>query len=187
MDRVMWLLGFAFAAGWFVSTAMAAHLPRLLEAAGATTAQAIAAASLVGPAQVVARVLEASFLSRYHSLVSARLSTLTHPIGAGVLLIGGGWLAVPFTLLHGAGNGILTIARGTVPLAIFGSENYGYRLGLLGAPARILQAGAPITFGVLIDRFGAQALIFSSLICMAATAALLAVAASPHEHAKDLR
>jgi MFS family permease len=120
-------------------------------------------------------------------LVSARLSTLTHPIGAGVLLIGGGWLAVPFTLLHGAGNGILTIARGTVPLAIFGSENYGYRLGLLGAPARILQAGAPITFGVLIDRFGAQALIVSSLICMAATAALLAVAASPHEHAKGLR
>ena len=52
MDRAMWLLGFAFAAGWVVSTAMAAHLPRLLEAAGATTAQAIAAAVLIGPAQV---------------------------------------------------------------------------------------------------------------------------------------
>lgn len=138
MDRNMWLLGFAFAVGWLVSTAMAAHLPRLLEAAGATTAQAIAAAALVGPAQVAARVLEASFLSRFHPLVSARLSTITHPIGAGVLLLGGGWLAMPFTLLHGAGNGILTIARGTVPLAIFGPDNYGYRLGLLGAPARIL-------------------------------------------------
>lgn len=178
MDRIMWLLGFAFAAGWFVSTAMAAHLPRLLETAGATTAQAITAASLVGPAQVAARVLEVSFLSRYHPLVSARLSTLTHPIGAGALLIGGGWLAMPFTLLHGAGNGILTIARGTVPLAVFGPENYGYRLGLLGAPARILQAGAPIAFGVLIDRFGAQALMISSLTCLAATAALLTVTGS---------
>lgn len=175
MDRAMWLLGFAFAAGWVVSTAMAAHLPRLLEAAGASTAEAIAAAALVGPAQVAARVLEAGFLSRYHPLVSARLSTLTHPIGAGLLLTGGGWLAMPFTLLHGAGNGILTIARGTVPLAVFGPENYGYRLGLIGAPARILQAGAPIAFGILIDRFGARALIFSSLACFAATLALLAV------------
>ena len=175
MDRSMWLLGFAFAAGWVVSTAMAAHLPRLLEAAGATTAQAIAAAALIGPVQVAARVLEASFLSRFHPLVSARLSTLTHPIGAALLLAGGGWLAMPFTLLHGAGNGILTIARGTVPLAVFGPENYGYRLGLIGAPARILQAGAPIAFGLLIDRYCAQALLFSSFACLAATSALVAV------------
>lgn len=183
MDRAMWLLGFAFAAGWVVSTAMAAHLPRLLEAAGASTAEAIAAAALVGPAQVAARVLEAGFLSRYHPLVSARLSTLTHPIGAGVLLLGGGWLAMPFTILHGAGNGILTIARGTVPLAVFGPDNYGYRLGLIGAPARILQAGAPIAFGILIDRFGASALLFSSLACVAATVALLAVAPQTHSSA----
>jgi MFS family permease len=183
MDRTMWLLGFAFAAGWTVSTAMAAHLPRLLEAAGASTTEAIAAAALVGPAQVAARVLEAGVLSRYHPLVSARLSTLTHPIGAGLLLFGGGWLAMPFTLLHGAGNGILTIARGTVPLAVFGPENYGYRLGLIGAPARILQAGAPIAFGILIDRYGPLALLFSSIACVAATMALLAVAAQNHQPA----
>ncbi len=175
MDRAMWLLGFAFAAGWLVSTAMAAHLPRLLEVAGATTAQAIAAAALVGPAQVAARVLEAGFLSRFHPLVSARMSTITHPIGAGVLLLGGGLLAMPFALLHGAGNGILTIARGTVPLAIFGPDNYGYRLGLLGAPARILQAGAPLGFGLLIERYGANALLISSAVCLLATIALLAV------------
>ncbi len=181
MDRLMWLLGFAFAAGWVVSTAMAAHLPRVLETAGATTGEAITAAALVGPAQVAARLLEAGFLSRYHPLVSARLSTLTHPIGSGLLLTLGGWFAMPFTLLHGAGNGVLTIARGTVPLAVFGPENYGYRLGLIGAPARILQAGAPIGFELLIDRFGAFALVFSSLVCLAATVALLAVAARTHQ------
>ena len=86
---------------------------------------------------------------------------------------------MPFALLHGAGNGILTIARGTVPLAVFGPENYGYRLGLIGAPARILQAGAPIAFGMLIDQFGAQALLFSSFACLAATSALLAVNVQP--------
>ncbi len=175
MDRTMWLLGFAFAAGWTVSTAMAAHLPRLLEAAGASATGAVAAATLVGPGQVAARMIEAGFLSRYHPLLSARLSTLCHPLGAALLMTGGGWLAMPFTLMHGAGNGILTIARGTVPLAVFGPDNYGYRLGLLGAPARITQAGAPLAFGLLIDRFGSNVLYVSSLVCLAALAALLAV------------
>jgi hypothetical protein len=50
--------------------------------------------------------------------------------------------------LHGAGNGILTIARGTLPIAIFGPENYAYRLGLIGAPSRICQALAPLAFGL---------------------------------------
>ena len=154
MDRAMWLLGFAFAAGWVVSTALAAHLPRILESAGATATQAVAAAALVGPAQVAARVLEAGLLSHYHPLVSARLSTLTHPLGTVLLLVGGGLMASPFTLLHGAGNGILTIARGTVPLAVFGPDNYGYRLGLLAAPARIAQAGARLPSGCLSSRSG---------------------------------
>lgn len=175
MDRTMWLLGFAFAAGWVVSTGMAAHLPRVLEAAGASTAEAVAAAALVGPAQVFARIVEAGFLSRWHPLLTARLSTVTHPIGAGLLLSLGGWVAMPFTLLHGAGNGILTIARGTVPLSVYGPENYGYRLGLLGAPARIAQAAAPLAFGAAIERYGAGSLILSSALCVSALLALLAV------------
>jgi predicted MFS family arabinose efflux permease len=178
MDRTMWLLGFAFATGWVVSTAMAAHLPRILESAGATTAQAVAAAALVGPGQVAARLVEAGLLSRYHPLLSARLSTLGHPVGAVLLFCGGPWFAGPFTLLHGAGNGILTIARGTVPLSIFGPDNYGYRLGLLGAPARLAQAGAPLAFGLLIERFGASALFVSSAFCLAGLIALLLVRTS---------
>ena len=67
-------------------------------------------------------------------------------------------MASIFACLHGVQTGIMTIARGTVPLALYGSENYGYRLGLLGAPARILQSAAPLGFALLIDRFGAGAL-----------------------------
>lgn len=175
MDRNMWLLGLAFALGWIVSTGMAAHLPRILEAVGASASEAVAAAALIGPAQVGARMLEAGIFQRFHPLVSARLSTLAHPIGVAVLLSGGGWLAVPFTILHGAGNGIFTIARGTVPLAVFGPENYGYRLGLIGAPSRILQAGAPLLFGALIENMGARVLLISSTACLLATIALAAV------------
>jgi predicted MFS family arabinose efflux permease len=173
IDRPMLILGLAFAASWMVVTAMAVHLPRLLEAAGATTVQAVAAGALIGPSQVGARILEASLMKRFHPMVSARLSVALHPIGAAVLAVLGASVAsAPFTILHGAGSGILTIARGTVPLAIFGPENYGYRLGLLGAPTRVATAAAPLLFGMLIDRYGAGALIFSSGLGIIALAGL---------------
>jgi hypothetical protein len=63
-------------------------------------------------------------------------------------------MAVPFVLLHGAGNGLLTIARGVLPLALFGPAGYGLRTGILSAPARILQGGAPLLFGIVLDRGG---------------------------------
>jgi len=173
IDRPMLVLGFAFAASWTVVTAMAVHLPRLLEAAGASTVQAVAAGALIGPSQVAARILEASLMQRFHPMVSARLSVALHPLGATVLAAFGGVAASGlFTVLHGAGSGILTIARGTVPLAMFGSENYGYRLGLLGAPSRMAMAVAPLLFGILIDFYGVGALIFSSALSIAAFAGL---------------
>ncbi len=85
IDRTMIVLAFVFAAAWTVTGAMAAHLPRIMEAAGATTAQAVFAGALIGPAQVAARIFEASFLSRYHPLVSTKLACITHPIGAAIL------------------------------------------------------------------------------------------------------
>jgi predicted MFS family arabinose efflux permease len=176
IDRPMIILSLAFAASWMVVAAMAVHLPRLLEAAGATSVQAVAAGALIGPAQVGARLIEASLLKRFHPMVSARLSVVLHPIGAAVLALFGVAVASgAFAVLHGAGSGILTIARGTVPLAIFGAENYGYRLGLLGAPARIAMAAAPLLFGLLIDRYGAATLIFSSALSLAALLGLCTI------------
>ena len=175
-DRNMVLLAFAFAVGWMVVAAMAAHLPRILEAAGATTVQAVAAGALIGPAQVAARIAEASILRNQHPIVSARLSMIAHPIGVALLaLFGAGGAAGVFAAFHGAGSGIMTIARGTVPLAIFGPENYGYRLGLLGAPARMAQAIAPLLFGVLIDRYGAGVLTVSVVLSLCGFVALLAL------------
>lgn len=179
IERTMILLAFAFAAAWAVTGAMAAHLPRILEAAGATHLQAVAAGAFIGPAQVAARILEASFLSRYHPLVSTRLACLTHPIGAAIIALAGGGAASVFAIFHGTGNGILTIARGTLPLAIFGPQNYAYRLGILGAPARLAQAAAPLAFSLLIDRLGSGALIISSTLSIMALAALAMVRSRP--------
>ena len=182
IDRTMIVLGLAFAASWMVVAAMAVHLPRLLEAAGATSVQAVAAGALIGPAQVGARLLEASVLKRFHPMVSARLSVALHPIGAAVLALFGA-AAAPgaFAVLHGAGSGILTIARGTVPLAMFGPENYGYRLGLLGAPSRVAMAAAPLLFGLLIERYGAGVLVFSSALSLGALFGLCTLKAGRHQ------
>jgi MFS family permease len=177
--REMVLVAFVFAAAWFVTGSMAAHLPRLLEMAGATPLEAIAAAALVGPAQVTARLVEFVILRRIHPLVSARIAATLHPIGATVLALVGPSGAAAFAVLYGAGNGLLTIARGTVPLAIFGPHAYGERTGLIGAPARAAQAFAPLLFGLLLDAFGVGAIAISGGLCLAAFTALLCLRSAP--------
>lgn len=141
--RATLALSFVFAATWFISTAMAAHLPRLLQATGATLATAVLVGALIGPAQVGARLLEFGFLRKIHPLLSARIAAALHPLGVVVLAIFGAPAAAFFGILHGAGNGILTITKGTLPLVIFGPHGDGHRQGLLMVPARIAQALAP--------------------------------------------
>jgi len=154
--RAAILMAYVFAVTWFISTAMAAHLPELLLASGATLAAAVGIAALVGPAQVVGRVIEFTFLKRAHPLLSARLATLAHPLGALCLGLLGTSSAAAFAVLHGLGNGILTIAVGTLPLMIFGAKGYGQRQGFLMVPARIVQAGAPFLFGIALERWGGR-------------------------------
>lgn len=180
--RATALLALVFAATWLISTAMATHLPRLLEHAGVGLTAAVAAGALIGPAQVAGRLFEFGLLRGVHPLRSARLAALAHPAGVAVLLAAGPVAAPAFTLLHGAGNGILTIAKGTLPLALFGPQGYGARQGWLMMPARIAQALAPFAFGLALDAWGVRALWLSGAIGVAAWAALLALRAPRHPH-----
>jgi len=135
--------------------------------------------ALVGPAQVAARLIEYGALRMVHPLVSARLAALLHPIGAVILAVTGPGAITLFAILHGAGNGLLTIAKGTVPLAIFGPVGYGLRSGILGAPARATQAASPLLFGLLMDRMGIGALAISAGLSLSALVALLLLKAQP--------
>lgn len=171
--RTAVLLALVFAVTWFISTAMAAHLPRLLQAHGVPLATALIFAGLVGPAQVAGRLLEYGLLRNIHPLVSARVAGCLHTLGAVVFLFFGIPAGAVFTVLHGAGNGVLTIAKGTLPLVLFGVRDYGARQGLLMVPARFAQATAPWLFGLAIDRFGSGALWFSAALGLVAFAALM--------------
>ena len=150
--RQMILLALALAVMAGVGSIMAAHLPRLLTAMGATASAAIAAGMLVGPAQVIARFGEFLLVRHIHPLVSGRISLVMFPLGAAALLLAGPGAGAVFAILYGAGNGLFTIVRGTLPLALFGSKNYGGRLGTLNIPSRIIGALAPVIFAVGLER-----------------------------------
>ncbi|WP_245454553.1 MFS transporter [Bradyrhizobium sp. RP6] len=169
----MMLLAYMFAAASFVSSGVSAILPAMLVGFGATPSQALFAGALVGPAQVGARLLEAGWLSRFHPLLSARLAMLMNPIGVLALVAGGPWLAPAFTVLYGAGNGIITIARGTLPLALFGPVGFGRRVGVISLPSRATGAFAPLALGLMVEHFGSSALWISALASVSAFFALL--------------
>ena len=157
----------------FVSTSIATHLPTLLQAAGAPLTTAVAVAALAGPSQVLARVLELGLLSRHSPLLAARLAALGHPLGAAGLLLIGPLAALPFVVLHGMGNGLLTIVRGTLPLALFGSHGYGARQGWIALPGRLMGALSPWLMGLAIASWGVGALWLTLATGMAALLALL--------------
>ena len=142
----------------FVSTSVATHLPAILQAAGAPLATAVALAALAGPSQVTSRLFELSVLSRFSPLLTARIAASGHPLGALVLLTLGPLAALPFVVIHGLGNGLLTIVRGTLPLALFGAQGYGARQGWIALPGRLLGALAPWLMGLALERQGIAAL-----------------------------
>ncbi|MBO1073769.1 MFS transporter [Roseomonas marmotae] len=167
------------AAVTLVAGAIGAHLPALLQLSGTTPEQALLAASLVGPAQVGARLLQFGALGGLHPLVLARAACLAQVVGGLALLLLGAPAAIAFVLLFGAGNGIHTIARGTLPLAIFGPAGYGARQGLIAAPGRVMQAGAPVGFGLLLTAFGAGAVWALVGLSLSALLALFLLRAGP--------
>jgi MFS family permease len=170
-DRDMFILAFMFTASGMVTIGMATNLPRLFSSMGAGPAAAIAAASMLGPAQVAARVLEYSARRRINPLISARVACAFHPLASLAIAVGGA-PPIVFSVFHGAGTGMLTITRGTLPLALFGPIGYGARMGRIASPARIGQAMSPFLFGLAIDKLGASALIISSALSLAALTAL---------------
>lgn len=142
-----------------VVSAMSVHLLNILKLLGIATAVALALGMVFGPAQVVARVTEFSIGRNLHPTWSTRIGLLLCVTGLGLLTAGLPWLAFVAVALYGAGSGILTIVRGTLPLALFGPRGYGARMGRLARPVLVAQACGPIAAAFMLERFGAQTLL----------------------------
>jgi len=148
---VMSLNGFVFAV-------VTVQLVPLLEAAGLATAAAVWVASLKGFAQFGGRVVEIVFGRNLRAITVARIAIGVLPVSFALLLAAQGKLyaIVAFTLLMGASQGVITIVRGAVPLALFGAAGYGAVLGLLATPVLIVNAVSPTIFAMIVDRWGWQ-------------------------------
>ncbi|MET4697406.1 putative MFS family arabinose efflux permease [Constrictibacter sp. MBR-5] len=166
-QRVAFVLlaaGFTIAA--MIMTVLAVHLLTLLQAQGLTLAAAVALGTLLGPAQVGARILEAAFGRNRHPIWSLLVSTLLVLVGI-FMLIGAPGIAAAGIVLYGAGSGIRSIARGTVPLALFGREGYAILMGKLSLPTLVAQAASPMVGALLIEAFGSG----GTLLALAVAAA----------------
>ena len=165
-DRGMIQLAVLFACAWFISTCMSAHLPRVLAAFGLTPAHAAGTAALVGVAAISVRFAEFTVLRRLPPLATTRVATLGHITGAVGLMVLGAVAAPGLALGQGVGNGMLTVAKGVLPLNLYGSRNYAYRSALLTRPAQFAQIGGPALYGLALEQSPYAALALSSGLCL---------------------
>jgi len=159
----------------FVFGVISVQLVPLLEAAGLATAAAVWVASTKGVAQFGGRVVEILFARNLRAMTVGRIAVGILPPSLLLLLTGTGHLAmvVAFTLLMGASQGVITIVRGAVPLALFGTRGFGAVLGAIATPVLVVNAASPTVFAWIVDRWGwgtARALLLVS--CSAAWLAM---------------
>ena len=140
----------------YVFGVVSVQLVSLLEAAGLATAAAVWVASLKGVAQFGGRVVEIIFGRNLRAITVGRVAIGILPPSLLLLLLGTGSLplVVMFTLLMGASQGVITIVRGAVPLALFGAKDYGAVTGLIATPVLLVSAASPTIFAWVVDHWG---------------------------------
>ncbi|WP_336489518.1 MFS transporter [Methylobacterium nigriterrae] len=155
--RAFHLMAGVLVLGGTVMTLVSVHLLALLQARGVALAAAVTFGALIGPSQVAARVIEMGGKGRHYPLWT--LTAAMSLVALGVMMLAFGLPAVALALiLYGGGNGIYSIARGTVPLVLFGPERYAPLVGRLARPGLVAQALAPLLGAFVLAHGGADAL-----------------------------
>jgi len=171
------LVAAAFASYAFVPSGLSAHLLAIFTRGGVDAGTVVWIGALFGPAQVGARLIEFAFGRDIHPLWVVRfaLSTLLCAFVMLLMLGVSAPVAAAFALMFGGANGLVTITRGAVPLALFGASGYGRLMGRLAGPWLVMQAAAPLVMAFVVDRvsdIGALALAAAfaaiALICFVA-------------------
>ena len=162
----------------FMNSGMSAHMISILAGLGLATSVAVWVATLRGIGQSAARLCEILFGGRLLPLDLNVGACLLLPISFVAGLFSGSSIAaaIVFALVYGAGNGLMTITRGTLPLVLFEPREYGTVVGRLLAPAFLLSAAAPLTYASLVENFGERAALHLSLalaVCVSGCAVAL--------------
>jgi len=148
------LLTAGFILASVIMTAISVQLIAVLQAQGISLAAALGIAALLGPSQVGARAIDIFIGRQTHPIWSALGSSVLVALGLGCVILSPRMAALGI-VLYGAGSGIRSIVRGTLPLALFGTRIYPIILGRIARPTLIAQALTPLAGGYLQERYGA--------------------------------
>ena len=160
-----------------IVTVISVHILVLMQARGLTLATAVGLGVLLGPSQVGARMLEAVIGRKLHPVWSFLVSGTLIAIGIAMLLGPTSLIGVGL-VVYGAGAGIDSIVRGTVPLALFGRQGYAIIIGWLAMPSLVAQAAAPFFGSVLVNHLGGDSTM-SVLVAAALVNILLVLLVLP--------
>lgn len=143
----------------FIVSCLSVHLLEVLRVSGVNADLVLVVGMAIGPAQAIPLVLEYIAGHRWHPTWSARLAMFLSFLAMTCLMLQPAQMALPAAMLYGAGNGMLTIARGTLPLSLFGVESYGKYLGMLARPMLFAQACGPLLAALLLSSSGTTVLM----------------------------
>ncbi len=156
--RSLILLAIAFSLIAIPITAMQTQFLSLLKGFGFEATTAVILGTIIGPSQVIARVLDIVFSKKATPMTTAVVSTSIMMLGLVALLFSGYsfYIALVFVILYGAGQGLSDIVRGTLPLYLFGKNGYGKTTGNLNLFRLIVTAMVPFGFAYILENFGAK-------------------------------
>ncbi|MFE0753814.1 MFS transporter [Inquilinus sp. NPDC058860] len=159
-----------------LNAGMSAHMIGILAGLGLAAPVAVWVATLRGIGQSGARLAEVLFGGGLSPLGLTLAASAVLP----VCFLAGLWggqvpaAAIAFAFLYGAGNGLLTITRGTLPLVLFDPDRYGAIAGRLLVPGFLCSAAAPVAYAAVIERLGEAAALWLSAALAAVTLAAAA-------------
>jgi MFS family permease len=166
------LVVLAFAVYAFVPSGLLAHLLAMFGRAGIDPSVAVIIGMCFGPCQTLARLGEFTFARNVHPIDVARFAVASLLVGFVLLGLFGLTtpIAILFMLLFGICNGLITLCRGTVPLALFGASGYGLTIGRIAGPALAIQSASPLVIAFVAERTSDL-----TAVALSATAVVLAL------------
>ncbi|MBC3919320.1 MFS transporter [Undibacterium sp. CY18W] len=165
-NPTFWKLAFAFSANSFVFSALSVHLIPLLGQVGHPVTLAVFMAALIGPMQVAGRIGEMTLARNALPQTVGKFTFAALPAALLTLILFGthAWAIALFCVFYGLSNGILTIVRGTIPQALFGTKNYGAISGAMSGPALFSKAAGPLIIASLVQHASSPDVIFACLL-----------------------
>lgn len=172
--RAFVLVALSISAHQLVIAGLTVHLVGAMAAAGLSEREAIIAGMMFGPAQVLSRIGEMMFGARLPAVAAGRVAVALLPLALALVLTGRVSLPVACVFVAGCGlsNGLMTIARGAVSLAIFGRQGYGAAVGDIALANQFSRAMGPLAFAFALTNAGLGGTFLACMAC-----ALIAVAA----------